>query len=378
MNDINRINCIVLIGAALFAGSAAAAIDVRSAGMASKGVVTGNYATAPFSNPALLALHHPDTPTLTLPSVSARQDGYMAVVDDVDEASSLLSVRDINLKDQMLVSLEKLKYTQAFGQAEAGLAVTVPSDFNIALFGRAGIKNYVSAEVDERDFDTIRNESVAPFLSTARSVSLQNLEAGFTTAHRFQFRYASLLVGGNVKYVERSVYDYTDYVDAFDVEELLNKSVKVSDKYADVDLGFVYIDKRGARFGLTAENLLAKDWVNKDGDVVYEGKPHIVAATGYSRKNISFSSEIDVLPDEGFVGTKEDEKQWVRGGSEFPGLFGESWRVGLKKNLKGQKETVYTAGLGFMPIPKYVSASISAEYTDGDNFGVGLQLTGWF
>lgn len=345
--------------------------DARSHGMGNTGVVSADYLTAPFHNPALGALYREnDDIGLLIPAVGVNindKDEALSTVEDVQDVYESLhgfptpeEEAHINqLLDQLSQSVPVVM------NGGIGFAIAVPTQHvSVNLFSSGYVE--ILAQPDIADSDNTLERYLDSKVNLA---AFGNIEYGLSFARNFSFLHQNVAIGISPKYQQLRTYTQRTSLDDFDIDDY-DKS-EVSKDVFNLDLGVAwYLDK--FRAGLSIKDIFEQEIKTEIGDYTYELTPQATLGLGYVGDYITFSLDTDLTKQKRFR-ELEDDTQFIR-----LGLEGNAWgwaqiRAGYELDLEDNLEDSITGGLGICPFDVF-SIDLAGSYAGDNQFGAAANL----
>lgn len=366
-------------------------IDARAAAMGGVGVVTARPRAASFFNPALLAVKQPEksdsfgmlTPSLMafaddedelVDTIDAFEDDFVdpfeAAIDAMEAVPSPGNAAEIVTRATALnEELGRINNDQATVDIGAGISFAIPSrTFAVGLFTSASARINLSLQYrDEQLLEDIildAENDVVPVYnegdlqSSVRAIGAGTSQAGISLATSFELGGYDIAVGLSPKIVDFRAYDYAADVDDFEEDDL--EDTEISDKGTNFDIGAaMYLDDtKNWLLGLSVQNLQSRK-ITTPGSVIsastnnpailvpgitLELQPTIMTGISYSTENFVVAADLQLNETDGFHTV--DDTQMAGLGMEYD--IGEmlQLRAGVRHNLAGSGDPVFTAGLG--------------------------------
>lgn len=328
--------------ALILSGTAGAApfgaFDARSAGMGNVGVASGNMASAPFFNPALLTAQRPDDDVaVVLPAAGAHVSDTRGLIDDIKNFQSAYDAAG------MLAALNSASGKAVLAEAHGGIAVAGAAKENAAALSFMGHGN-ASAEVIATS---------PPQNSQLYFRDLETYEAGLSLAHRFDIGSVPLSIGVTPKRVRVRTHDYA--------EPLATASTTASDLFSstnqteintnNIDAGIMLGRGYGWRVGIVGRNLQKKEVTTFRNNVITM-KPQTRAGVAYSNHWLTLAADMDLSENQAVA--FEDKTKMTAVGAEVNLWDLMQLRAGWQHNRAATpttsgaraKNDIYSVGLG--------------------------------
>ncbi|MGF1719269.1 conjugal transfer protein TraF [Vibrio kyushuensis] len=388
---------------ALASASASAAnyaIEARGDAMGGVGVVSANFLTAPFYNPALTAIYRRnDDVGMIIPSIGLSYNDEDNMVDDLDTVSGLISEissGDYSNVDQLQTSLDNLEGDQAKLELGGVVAFAIPNQYVAAnVFGKAYTETFAApniyTEADSLGGDDV-NTAVNAEFSSVNAVAIGVTEIGISIAKYQTFLGQHIAFGLSPKLQRIYTYVYTADLNNYDISDIADNGT--GETMFNLDAGFLWFHGP-LRIGLSATNLISRDITTQElhrealtseidptqvraADTLsyaYQMRPQYTIGAGFVADYATISVDYDINEDERFTGF-DDNTQWLRVGGELDIMRQLKLRAGYKRNLayENSDDTV-TAGIGISPLNLF-QLDIGASYTNENSMGVYLNFLG--
>ncbi|MEZ9394228.1 conjugal transfer protein TraF [Vibrio splendidus] len=348
------------------------AIEARGDAMGGVGVVSANFLTAPFYNPALVAIYRRnDDMGMITPSFGGSYN------DPNDMKSNIDAVLDASGSD-ITDGLKKLDGNQANFDLGGVVAFALPNQFVAAnIFGKAYTESFVTPDVYTAgsDADNLQRSAV-------EAVSIGVAEVGISLAKYQTFMGQHLSFGISPKLQRIYTYNYVASVNDYDLSDVRENGD--GDTTFNVDAGALWFFGP-FRVGFAATNLISRDIETKDstkeivpghsvgGKYAYKLEPVYTVGAGIVSDYFSFSVDYDLNETEKFTSFADNE-QMIRVGTEVDLLRQLKLRGGYYKNLAySDSEGTVTAGIGISPLNLF-QLDLSANYTNENAMGASINF----
>ena len=348
------------------------AIEARGDAMGGVGVVSANFLTAPFYNPALVAIYRRnDDMGMITPSFGGKYN------DPNDMKSNIDAVLDASGRD-IADGLKKLDGNQANFDLGGVVAFALPNQFVAAnIFGKAYTESFVTPEVY-----TAGNDAENLQRSAVEAVSIGVAEVGISLAKYQTFMGQHLSFGISPKLQRIYTYNYVASLNDYDLSDVRENDD--GDTTFNVDAGALWF-YGPFRVGFAATNLISRDIETKDstkdiapgysvgGKYAYKLEPVYTVGAGIVSDYFSLSVDYDLNETEKFT-SFEDNEQMIRVGTEVDLLRQMQLRAGYYKNLAySDSEGTITAGIGLSPLNLF-QLDLSANYTNENAMGASINF----
>ena len=334
MLKLRKLALCVALGS-LVSGSVLAgpyAFNARQDAMGGAGVSSANYLSAPFYNPALLALSDDsDQVGLLLPVVGAEvfdKDDLRNQVDDFnttyDEFTAAYDAYGANQSQankqrlesantQAMAELQQLSGVTGYARAGAGAAVALPFS---ALSGALFLNGYADAQA----FTDVSKDDFTPYdykgviLTVPRSEEAMNSQVigmaavvsdlGFSLAKSFQDGEMTWAVGVTPKLQTLKVYNYVANASDSDLGDMTDSQYENKKNTFNLDAGLAANWSNGWSSGLAIKNLIKQELdAPKVGLVqsTYQLSPIPTASLSYRLAGVLLTGDVDLLAQKRFT-----------------------------------------------------------------------------
>ncbi|MGC9402869.1 conjugal transfer protein TraF [Vibrio genomosp. F10 str. 9ZC157] len=389
---------------ALASASASAAnyaIEARGDAMGGVGVVSANFLTAPFYNPALTAIYRRnDDVGMLIPSIGLAYSDEDNMVDDLDRVAGLIneaSSGDYSNIAELQSSLESLNGDQAKLELGGVVAFAIPNQYIAAnVFAKAYTESFASPDIYTQANSALPqadiNTAINAELSAVNAVGIGVGEVGISLAKYQTFLGQHIAFGISPKLQRIYTYVYSADLDNYDIADIADNGT--SETMFNMDAGFLWFHGP-LRVGFTATNLVSRDIQTKDLtkravtsqidptqvrpaetlSYAYQMRPQYTVGAGLVGDYATISVDYDLNEDERFTGF-DDNTQWLRVGGEIDIMRQLKLRAGYKRNLAYEdSDDTVTAGIGISPLNLF-QMDIGASYTNENSMGVYLNFLG--
>ncbi|EQB8915686.1 conjugal transfer protein TraF [Vibrio fluvialis] len=379
----NKIKLLAL-SVALAAPSAFAAnyaVEARGDAMGGVGVVSANYLTAPFYNPAIVAIYRRnDDAGMILPSIGGSYNDPDKMVDGLDQISSILDSNDVSRVDELQSAMNDVSGDVLSAHLGGVVAFGIPNQYlAMNIFGKAYTESFATTNIadscpsysegsDECTFEKAQN-------STVNAVSVAVTEVGISLAKYQTFMGQHLSFGISPKLQRIYTYVYEASIRDYDFKDLRENST--GETTFNIDAGALWF-YGPFRIGFAATNLISRDIETKtvaskvsgtpNLQYSYQIRPQYTVGAGLVADYVTLSVDYDLNEDERYKNFA-DNTQMIRVGGEIDLLRQLKLRAGYYKNLaySGSEGTV-TAGVGISPLNLF-QLDIGASYTNEQAMG---------
>ncbi|WP_299689932.1 conjugal transfer protein TraF [uncultured Vibrio sp.] len=382
MKKITKLLAASISFACLPLSAANYAIEARGDAMGGVGVVSANFLTAPFYNPALVAIYRRnDDMGMIVPSLGVNYNDPNNLVDDLDHLVNLLESSTVtpNELDEALVNLDGDNLNLQVGGAAA---FAIPNQFVAAnVFAKVYTESFVTLDVYS-DGNSLTNAE----LTAIQAVSIGIAEAGISLAKYQTFMGQHLSFGISPKLQRIYTYNYVASTTDYELTDVRENGT--GETIFNIDAGALWFFGP-FRVGLAATNLIDRDIETKtatktltatDGTTTTVGKsysynlgPIYTVGAGIVADYFTLSVDYDLNEAEKFK-SFDDNEQMIRVGTEVDLLRQLKLRGGYYKNLAySDSEGTFTAGIGVSPLNLF-QIDISANYTNENAMGASLNF----
>ncbi|MBY3672065.1 conjugal transfer protein TraF [Vibrio paracholerae] len=372
-----------LIFTSPFTFSANYAIEARGDAMGGVGVVSGNFLTGPFYNPALVAIYRRnDDVGMILPSIGLSYNDPNDLVTDLDKVSEIIKRGSESNLGELNKSLTAMQGNVLNAELGGVVAFAIPNQFISAnVFGKAYTESFVSPLIDntactESDFSCQLDRAKK---SSVNAVSVGVTELGITLAKYQTFLGQHIAFGITPKLQRVYTYVYEASLDSYDIKDLRDNGN--GETIFNMDAGALWF-YGPIRIGFAANNLISREIKTKtitsavSGNPIsysYDMKPQYTVGAGIVADYFTLSVDYDLNEEERYKDFK-DNTQMIRVGGEIDIMRQLKLRAGYNKNLAydNTKGTV-TAGIGLSPLNLF-QLDLGASYTNENAMGAYINF----
>ncbi|ENM3850920.1 conjugal transfer protein TraF [Vibrio cholerae] len=363
--------------------SANYAIEARGDAMGGVGVVSGNFLTGPFYNPALVAIYRRnDDVGMILPSIGLSYNDPNDLVTDLDKVSEIIKRGSESNLGELNKSLTAMQGNVLNAELGGVVAFAIPNQFISAnVFGKAYTESFVSPLIDntactESDFSCQLDRAKK---SSVNAVSVGVTELGITLAKYQTFLGQHIAFGITPKLQRVYTYVYEASLDSYDIKDLRDNGS--GETIFNMDAGALWF-YGPIRIGFAANNLISREIKTKtitsavSGNPIsysYDMKPQYTVGAGIVADYFTLSVDYDLNEEERYKDFK-DNTQMIRVGGEIDIMRQLKLRAGYNKNLAydNTKGTV-TAGIGLSPLNLF-QLDLGASYTNENAMGAYINF----
>lgn len=379
----------------LASGSASAAnyaIEARGDAMGGVGVVSANFLTAPFYNPALTAIYRRnDDYGMITPSFGLSYSDEHKMVDDLKTAADLIdqavagNTTNIAELDKTLKALDGDIAKLEFGGV---VAFAIPNRFVAAnVFGKAYAESFAQTDIYSGAASATPelNPAINAELSAVNAVGIGVTEVGISLAKYQTFLGQHISFGITPKLQRIYTYVYSANLNNYDIKDVRDNGT--GETTFNMDAGFLWFHGP-LRVGFSATNLVSRDIKSQElaGSTVtsqvdgtqsrtfeartfdYQIRPQYTVGVGLVADYATISVDYDLNEEKKFTGFN-DNVQMLRVGGEIDIMRQLKLRAGWKRNLAYDNlDDTITAGIGLSPLNLF-QLDIGASYTNEDSMG---------
>ncbi|MDE1243854.1 conjugal transfer protein TraF [Vibrio aestuarianus] len=358
------------------------AIEARGDAMGGVGVVSANFLTAPFYNPALVAIYRRnDDFGMILPSIGISYNDEDKMVDDLDSISSMLDNKNYQDLQKTLDNLEGDSLKAEIGGV---VAFAIPNQFIAAnLFAKAYTETFVTPDIYTGGSTSVENAE----LSAVNAVSVGVTEIGLSLAKYQTFLGQHIAFGVTPKLQRIYTYVYSASVTDYDIKDVRDSSQ--GETIFNLDAGALWF-YGPLRVGFSATNLIKRD-INTQSytktltsktsgqtrDInlgyAYQMRPLYTVGIGLVADYATLSVDYDLNEEKRYTNF-EDNTQMIRIGGEIDILRQLKLRAGYNKNLAYDNlDGTITAGIGISPLNLF-QLDLGASYTNENAMGAYINF----
>ncbi len=376
----NKIKLLTLSTILFSSGSYAAnyAIEARGDAMGGVGVVSATFLTAPFYNPALVAIYRRnDDVGMIAPSIGFSYDDQYNMVDDLETISDILDNPTLSRADELNAALSSIDGSIINAELGGVVAFAIPNQFISAnVYGKAYtetfsnpiISNSCNNTTPDCTFERAQNSSV-------NAVSVAVMEVGISLGKYQTFMGHHIAFGITPKLQRINTYVYEASMSSYDLIDVADNST--SQSMFNFDAGAVWFHGP-FRVGLAASDMISQDIETKiitssvTGNPIsykYEMRPQFTVGAGIVADYFTVSVDYDLNERKRYANF-DDNTKMIRVGGEVDLLRQLKLRAGYNKNLAYENsEGTLTAGVGLSPLNLF-QLDVAASYTNENAMGV--------
>ncbi|WP_337913394.1 conjugal transfer protein TraF [Vibrio cholerae] len=364
--------------------SANYAVEARGDAMGGVGVVSGNFLTGPFYNPALVAIYRRnDDAGMILPSIGLSYNDPCDLITDLDKVSDIInqsSKGDYSNIGELNKSLTAMQGDVLNAELGGVVAFAIPNQFISAnVFGKAYTESFVSPIIDSRVCADDLCELERAKASSVNAVSVGVTELGITLAKYQTFLGQHIAFGITPKLQRVYTYVYEASLNSYDIKDLRDNGN--GETIFNMDAGALWF-YGPIRIGFAANNLISREIKTKtitsavSGNPIsysYDMKPQYTVGAGIVADYFTLSVDYDLNEEERYKDFK-DNTQMIRVGGEIDIMRQLKLRAGYNKNLAyDNTEGTVTAGIGLSPLNLF-QLDLGASYTNENAMGAYINF----
>lgn len=355
------------------------AVEARGDAMGGVGVVSANFLTAPFYNPAITAIYRRnDDVGMITPSfgLSFNDEGQM--IDDLDRVQDLINTQNPANIGELQTTLDNLEGDKFKMEMGGVVAFAIPNQFIAAnAFGKLYTESFVTPDIATNSTNPDPDQRTAENAANSKvnAVSIGVAEAGISLAKYQTFLGQHISYGITPKLQRIYTYVYQANLSNYDFSDVRENGQ--AETMLNFDAGFLWFHGP-FRVGIAGTNLIARDIETKSVNstsYAYELSPQYTVGAGIVADYFTFSVDYDLKEEERFT-TFDDNVQMLRAGAELDLLRQLKLRAGWKRNLAYENsEDTLTAGIGLSPLNLF-QLDIGASYTNENSMGAYINFLG--
>lgn len=341
-------------------------VEARGDAMGGVGVVSGTYLTAPFYNPALVAIYRRnDDAGMILPGVGVNYDDQDNLVDAIDNITNIIDSYDGSQDAELAAQLDAMEGSNAKIEVGLAAAIGIPNQYmSMTIFGKAYAETFVAPDVDDNANILLRAQN-----TKINAVSVGVTEAGINIGKYMNFLGQHMAIGISPKIQRIYTYVYQASVDNFNLSDVADNSNSVN--HFNIDAGLLWF-YGPMRIGISGRNLIAKDihtnTFGSNQSYEYKLEPQYTVGLGLVADYATISVDYDLNELDRYVDF-DDNTQMLRIGGEIDILRQLKLRAGYMKNLAySDSEGTVTAGIGLSPLGLF-EIDVAGTYTNENAMG---------
>ncbi|MEF1282925.1 conjugal transfer protein TraF [Vibrio sp. M250220] len=386
---------------ALASGTALAAnyaIEARGDAMGGVGVVSANFLTAPFYNPALTAIYRRnDDVGMITPSFGLSYSDEHMMVDDLDKAAGLIDKAiggDYSNISELGTTLNALEGDIAKLEFGGVVAFAIPNQYVAAnVFGKAYAESFAQTDIYKganSGIDPALNPAINAELSAVNAVGVGVTEVGISLAKYQTFLGQHISFGITPKLQRIYTYVYSANLNNYDIKDIRDNGT--GETMFNMDAGFLWF-YGPLRVGFAATNLVSRDINTQElaGSSVtskidatqsrtfdpvsysYQMRPLYTVGVGLVADYATISVDYDLNEEERYTNFN-DNTQMLRVGGEIDIMRQLKLRAGWNRNLAYDNlDDTVTAGIGLSPLNLF-QLDIGASYTNENSMGAYINF----
>lgn len=384
-----------------FAASSASAgnysIEARGDAMGGVGVVSANFLTAPFYNPALTAIYRRnDDYGMIIPSFGLSYSDEHKMVDELDNAADIIkqatngNFANVSKLDTTLKALQGDVASLDLGGV---VAIAIPNRFIAAnMFAKGYAESFAQTDIYNKANGVLPalNPVINAELSGVNAVGIGVGEVGISLAKYQTFLGQHISFGITPKLQRIYTYVYRANINNYDIKDIRKNGQ--GETTFNMDAGFLWF-YGPLRVGVSAVNLVSRDVKSQvlAGTTVtskvdptqsrnfqaisyaYQIRPKYTVGVGLVGDYATLSVDYDLNEDEKFTHFK-DNSQMLRVGGEIDIMRQLKLRAGWHTNLAYDNlDDTVTAGIGLSPLNLF-QLDIGASYTNENSMGAYINF----
>ncbi|NVD07894.1 conjugal transfer protein TraF [Vibrio sp. JPW-9-11-11] len=398
MENKTKLLALSIALAATSASAANYAIEARGDAMGGVGVVSANFLTAPFYNPAITAIYRRnDDVGMITPSFGLSYSDEHMMVDDLDKASGIIDqaiAGDYSSVSELETTLNALEGDIAKLELGGVVAFAIPNRFVAAnLVGKAYAESFAQTDIytgANSGLDSSLNPAINAELSAVNAVGVGVAEVGLSLAKYQTFLGQHIAFGITPKLQRIYTYVYQANLNNYDIKDIRENGT--GETMFNMDAGFLWFHGP-LRIGFSAMNLVSRDITTQSlpGTTVtsridpsqsrtfsatnyaYQMRPLYTVGAGLIGDYASLSVDYDLNEEERYTNF-DDNTQMLRVGGEIDILRQLKLRAGWKRNLAyDDLDDTVTAGIGLSPLNLF-QLDVGASYTNENSMGAYINF----
>ncbi|USD67606.1 conjugal transfer protein TraF [Vibrio sp. SCSIO 43136] len=352
--------------------------DARSNGMGNTGVVSADFLTSAFHNPALGALYRSnDDVGILIPAVGVNvrdsDDSIKTIEDSQDLYNSIKntipSQSDVDKLDALMNDLDGNAPMNV--TAGAGIAVAIPMEMVSLNFFASGFTEIIAlAQIAPSTGSSATDVQKRYEDSEVAMAAFGTYEYGLAFSKTFSISGQDVAFGVSPKFQKLFTYSAQDKIEDFELDNY--EDSEVSKNAFNLDLGVAWV-KDSWRAGLVVKDVLAQEVEAKQYNASYKLSPQVTVGGGYVGELITASVDLDLTAQERFDNTDKDDTQFARFGIEGNAWNWAQLRAGYEIDMKSNVDNAFTFGLGISP-GDVVSLDLAGSYAGDNQFGASANL----
>ena len=345
-----------------------ATYEARSAGMGTTGVGSSNIASAPFTNPAMLAAQRFEDDFSLTAGLGMQAIDNENLLDDIEDFNDAYDAGDLAGMD-VAASRADGKRIDVLGNGALNVGFSAEKwagavSANSYIQANSGVR-YLGTNGIDSEIDLVGLEVTEIGVSLARQFG--RLSLGFTPKSQSVTSYDSDSV------LLRNTEDLGDLIDAATEE-----GEKEHGGSVNADIGLVYKLGEESRWqaGLVVRNISEQTYTTSRGNTV-KIEPQSRAGLAYNGDVITVTVDYDLQENDPLV-ADGDKTQMLAAGIEFDVFNTLKLRAGYAKNtaeVSGPDDDLLSAGLGLNILGLQVDAAVMGNDNNLSGFvQMGVQF----
>ena len=357
----------------------------RTTAMGGAGVAGGDYTVGAIFNPANATFVRDNDDFgsyLAFGAIADEQNDFLDTGDDIQDLLDQLDGKLIDAEGARELSARLSEFSGGglSGEFGAQFSVAIPNRFASAvLFARQNVLLLAGFDYSDADRAYLENLEQAPFLenqltSAAAASGYSIREVGIALGRSIATGNPDwqLSLGATPKHQTVETIEYTATVGDYDTDDFDADRYTTEDSAFNLDIGAT-LAWRNTRFGLSARNLVEKDYATVNGNT-FSTSTLVTAGAGYNGETLTALLDLDLTGSE-MPGL--GDTQFARAGVELDVADWAQLRLGYRHDMEGTVEDTASVGLGFSPfdvLHLHVAALKSSEDTLGASVEFGLDI----
>ncbi|NAW70369.1 conjugal transfer protein TraF [Vibrio sp. V27_P1S3P104] len=354
------------------------AVEARGDAMGGVGVVAANYLTAPFYNPAIVAIYRrSDDAGMILPSIGLTYNDPNKLVKGIDNIADLINSGDPSKASELETALNDIDGSVLNANVGGVVAFGIPNRYISAnIFGKAYVEAFAAPAIsdtcsDPGNTDLCTLEKAQN--STVNAVSVAVTEVGISLAKYQTVLGQHMSFGISPKLQRIYTYVYQASFTNYEFKDFLDEGT--GETTFNIDAGALWFHGP-YRLGVSVNNLVSRDIQTRSiGNTQYEYqiRPQVTFGAGIVADYFSLSVDYDLNTDKRYKNFADDT-QMIRVGTEIDIMRQLKLRAGYNKNLAYRhSEDTVTAGIGLSPLGLF-QLDVGASYTNENAMGAYVNV----
>ena len=380
--------CVLLTPISLFSKGEVHSQDPRAYAMGGIGVSSADYLSAPFHNPALIAIfNEDDSAGLMLPAAGRQVIDKGNIVDDAqDVVRSVVSlINDISLDNanNVIESIRQLQGDTAFIQYSYGFSAAMPNQtLSVNVFGKYYQEVFILTDLSENDFSVTNIiDNRGRLESRVNTIGVDLMEVGISMAKSFDRGFGKFLMGFSPKIQRVDSINYVVNLDSYIYGDFQTGDYDKQYTRFNTDIGLAIALKNGWRFGLSGRNVIRQEYDFKEVLGVsgkYLINPIFTTSVSYNSDKLTLGIDIDLTENQRFdalSGTRNvidpelDNTRMMGLGIEIDPWGWIKLRGGVQTDINQNIKNQITLGAAWTPF-NLLHFDLSGSYGGRQQYGV--------